>query len=189
MTTLYLFCSAAPPALEVADVIADAQARGWDVCLGLTPSAHRWLEPEVDELEGLTGHAVRSSYKLPGEPDEWPTADAILVAPATFNTVNEWALGLTSKFVVGVVAEAIGKRIPTVAMPCANAAYVQHPQFDRSLDVLRAAGVSVLYGPGGFEPNQPGERRAEGFPWGIALDEVGRIILRASQPQCERESD
>ncbi|WP_415957192.1 flavoprotein [Streptomyces sp. 021-4] len=189
MTTLYLFCSAAPPALEAADVIADAQARGWDVCLGLTPSAHRWLEPEVDGLERLTGHAVRSSYKLPGEPDEWPTADAILFAPATFNTVNEWALGLTSKFVVGVVAEAIGKRIPAVAMPCANAAYVQHPQFQCSLDVLRAAGVSVLYGPGGFEPNQPGERRAEGFPWGMALDEVGRIILSTSQPLCERESD
>ncbi|MFE6081151.1 hypothetical protein [Streptomyces virginiae] len=53
----------------------------------------------------LTGHPVRSRYKRPGEADVWPTADAILVAPATFNTINGWALGLTDRFVVGVVAE------------------------------------------------------------------------------------
>ena len=133
MTTLYLFGSAAPPVLEVAEVIKPAQHRGWDVCLGLTPTAARWLEADLPALEELTGHPVRSEYKLPGEPDAWPPADVILFAPATFNTVNEWALGLTSKFVVGVVAEAIGKGIPTVAMPCVNGAYARHPQFHRSV--------------------------------------------------------
>ena len=44
------------------------------------------------------------------------------MAPATFNTINQWALGLTEKFVVGFAAEAIGKKVPLVAMPCANAA-------------------------------------------------------------------
>lgn len=105
----------------------DAQARGWDVCLGLTPTAARRLGEQLPELERLTGHPVRSEYKLPGEPDVWPPADAIPFTPATFNTVNAWALGLTSSFVVGVVAEGIAKRIPTVTMPCVNAAYVQHP--------------------------------------------------------------
>ncbi|MCX5339714.1 flavoprotein [Streptomyces atratus] len=180
MATLYLFGPAAPPVFEVAEVIENAQARGWDVCLGLTPTAARWLGEQLPELERLTGHPVRSEYKLPGEPDVWPPADAILLAPATFNTVNAWALGLTSSFVVGVVAEGIGKRIPTVAMPCVNAAYVQHPQFDRSVETLRGAGVTVLYGPGGFEPNQPGERRPEGFPWHLALDAVGAIVSPTS---------
>lgn len=174
MTTLYLFGSAAPPVLEVAEVIHDAQGRGWDVCLGLTPTAARWLDERLPELEQLTSHPVRSEYKRPGEPDAWPKADAILVAPATFNTINCWALGLTSRFVVGVAAEGIGKGIPLVTMPCVNAAYVQHPQFDQSVKTLRGAGVTVLYGPGGFVPNQPGERRPEGYPWGIALDAVGR---------------
>jgi hypothetical protein len=170
MTTLYLFGAAAPPVLDVSRVIEEAHTRGWEVCLGLTPTAARWLGDRLPELEELTGHPVRSEYKLPGEPDVWPKADAILFAPVTFNTVNEWALGLTGKLVVGVVAEAIGKRIPTVAMPCVNAAYVQHPAFDRSVETLRDAGVTVLYGAGGFEPNQPGERRPEGFPWHLALD-------------------
>lgn len=175
MTTLYLFGSAAPPVFEVADVIADAQQRGWEVCLGLTPSAARWLEKDLPELERLTGYPVRSEYKLPGQPDVWPKADAILLAPATFNTINQWAVGITSTFVVGVVAEGIGKRIPTVAMPCVNAAYAQHRAFGRSIAELRDMGVNVLYGPGGFEPNQPGERRPEGYPWHLALDAVGDL--------------
>ncbi len=170
--TLYLFCSAAPPVFDVAQVIEEAQAEGWDVCLGLTPTAASWLDGSLTELAALTGHPVRSEYKRPGEPDVWPPADAILFAPATFNTLNAWSLGLTSNFVVGVVAEGIGKGIPLVVMPCVNAAYVQHPQFDQSVTVLRSAGVAVLYGEGGFVPNRPGERRPEGYPWRIALDAV-----------------
>ncbi|MEV7492126.1 flavoprotein [Streptomyces anulatus] len=174
MTTLYLFGSAAPPVFEVAEAIKAGQERGWGVCLGLTPAAARWLERDLPALEELTCHPVRSEYKAPGEPDVWPKADVILFAPATFNTVNEWALGLTSKFVVGVVAEGIGKGIPTVVMPCVNAAYVQHRAFDRSVAELREMGVTVLYGEGGFVPNQPGDRRP--YPWDLALDAVETVV-------------
>lgn len=172
MTTLYLLGSAAPPILEVASVIEDAQARGYDVCLGLTPSAARWVAPQMTELERLTGHAVRSEYKAPTAEDVWPRADLALFAPATFNSLNSWALGLTSSFVVGFAAEAIGKGIPLVTMPCVNAAYAQHWALDRSVAELRGMGVTVLYGPGGFEPNQPGERQP--YPWHLALDAVAR---------------
>ncbi|MYZ40049.1 MULTISPECIES: flavoprotein [unclassified Streptomyces] len=168
--TLYLFGTAAPPVLDIAQVIHDAQSRGWDVRLGLTPTAARWLGARLPEMERLTGAPVRSEYKLPGEPDVWPKADAILMAPATLNTINQWALGLTEKFVVGVVAEGIGKRIPLVTMPCVNAAYVQHPQFERSIETLRSAGITVLYGEGGFVPNEPGEKKP--FPWTSALAAV-----------------
>ncbi|RPK71474.1 bifunctional phosphopantothenoylcysteine decarboxylase/phosphopantothenate synthase [Streptomyces sp. ADI97-07] len=144
------------------------------MCLGLTPSAAKWLEADLPALEELTGHPVRLNYKLPGQPDAWPPADVILFAPATFNSVNHWALGLTDRFVVGVVAEAIGKEIPTVAMPCVNAAYAQHPQFHWSVDALRSMGIEVLYGEGGFVPNQPGEKLP--FPWQLALDAVDAIV-------------
>ncbi|MFG3494293.1 flavoprotein [Streptomyces sp. NPDC047928] len=166
--TLYLFCSAAPPVFDIARVIEDAQARGWDVCLGLTPSAARWLEPNLDGLAALTRHPVRVDYKRPGDPDVWPKADLILFAPMTANSLNSWALGLTCVFVVGVVAEGIGKGIPIVAMPCVNAAYARHPQVDRSVETLRAAGVTVLYGEGGFVPNTPGGKNE--YPWALALD-------------------
>jgi len=167
---LYLFASAAPPALDVAKVIKDAQSRDFDVCLGLTPTAARWLESRLGALALLTGHPVRSEYKMPGEPDVWPRADVIAVAPATFNTVNSWALGLAHDFVVGVVAEGIGKGIPIVAMPCVNSAYVQHRQFERSIAELRSMGVQLLYGEGGFVPNQPGQGKPKEFPWALVLD-------------------
>ncbi|MCK7622503.1 flavoprotein [Streptomyces sp. RS10V-4] len=173
---LYLFGSAAPPVHEFPAVVRRAQAEGFDVCVGLTPTAASWLGGEVASLAEATGRPVRSEYKMPGEPDVWPKADAILVAPATFNTLNHWALGLTHHFIVGVVAEGIGKAIPTVTMPCVNAAYVQHPQFDQSITTLSTSGVKVLYGPGGFEPNQPGERRAEGYPWHLAFAAVEQAV-------------
>lgn len=53
--TLYLFGSAAPPVFDIATVISDAQSRGWDVWLGLTPTAARWLDAQKTELERLTG--------------------------------------------------------------------------------------------------------------------------------------
>jgi len=167
--TLYLFGSAAPPVHDAHRVIEEAQAAGWDVCLGLTPTAARWLADSLDGLTVLTGHPVRWDYKLPGEPDVWPPADVIAFAPATFNTVNAWALGLTDRFVVGVVAEGIGKGIPIVAMPCVNAAYVQHPAFERSVETLRSAGVQVLYGEGGFVPNAPGSGKPADYPWHLVL--------------------
>lgn len=167
---LYLFGSAAPPVSQLGDVVRTAQTQGWDVCLGLTPTAARWLEDQVPELERLTGHPVRSRYKLPGQPDVWPSASVAVVAPATFNTINQWALGMTNHFVVGIAAEAIGKGIPLVTMPCVNAAFAQHPQFERSVETLRGAGVRVLYGEGGFMPNEPGQGRPEAYPWHLVLE-------------------
>ncbi|MGW6703880.1 flavoprotein [Streptomyces sp. NPDC054956] len=179
--TLYLLSSAAPPVFDVAHVIEDAQSRGWDVCLGLTPTAAHWLSGNLDGLAALTGHPVRWQYKLPGEPDVWPTADALLVAPATFNSVNAWALGLTDRFVIGIAAEAIGKGTPTVAMPCTNAALAAHPQFDQSLALLRGAGVRVLFGEDGFTPGPAGPDAPEHFPWTVALDAVDRAAAATAQ--------
>ncbi|MFB7711901.1 flavoprotein [Streptomyces sp. NPDC056105] len=174
--TLYLFASAAPPVFDIVRVIEMAQADGWDVCLGLTPTAARWLDDGLDGLAVLTGHPVRSEYKLPGEPDVWPRADVILFAPATFNSINCWAAGFTSSFVVGVAAEAIGKQIPAVAMPCVNAAYAQHRALDRSIGELREQGITVLYGDGGFTPNPAGSGKPAAYPWDAALAVARRLI-------------
>jgi len=170
---LYLLGSAAPPVLQIDDAISDAQKEGWDVCLGLTPSAALWMTDRQPALEAQTGHPVRSHYKLPGQPDAWPPASVVAVAPATFNTINRWALGLTDHYVVGFAAEAVGKGLPLVTMPCANAAFVRHPQFEQSLAVLRGAGVRVLYGEDGFRPAPPGRSGPPDFPWRLVLDAVG----------------
>ncbi|MFB7913211.1 flavoprotein [Streptomyces sp. NPDC056061] len=176
MRTLYLFCAAAPPIYHVAGAIEAAQARGWDVCLGLTSTAATWLHDNLSGLETLTGHPVRSAYRMPGDENVWPKADAICFAPITANSLNAWALGLTPSWPVGVVVEGIGKRIPMVALPCVNEALAAHPQVDRSVGVLRAAGVTVLYGEGGWVPNPSGQGRPAEYPWHLALDVADRTV-------------
>ncbi|MGK5498434.1 flavoprotein [Streptomyces sp. URMC 125] len=180
---MYLFACAAPPVVYVDRAVRDAQARGWEVCLGLTPTAREWLADRLEELEELTGHPVRSSYRAYGEPETWPRTDVVVVAPATLHTVNACALGITSTFVVGFTAEAMGKRIPLVMMPCLNSTYARHPQFGRSVEILRGAGaaggVPVAPGAGRRRRGGGGVRRTGGGVRGRGPRRAG-----ASEPGC-----
>ena len=165
---LYVIVCAAGPAGEVRRLITLAQGRGWEVQVVATPSALTFLE--VPELELQTGRPVRSEYRSPGEPKS-PGADAIIVAPATFNTINKFANGISDTYALGILAEAPGLGIPVVVLPFVNAALAERIPFQRSVARLRAEGVVVLLGTGGLEPHAAGEG-AEGidsFPWEIAL--------------------
>jgi phosphopantothenoylcysteine synthetase/decarboxylase len=160
---LYAVACAAPPVLHLESLVRQAQARGWDVCVILTPSAARWLEAGLARLAALTGHPVRSAYKLPGQPDVLPAADAIVVAPVTANTVNKWAAGISDNLALGLIGEAIGKRVPLVALPFFNAAQAAHPVLPGNLRLLRDAGVTIV-------PREPGSGSPAEFGWHLALD-------------------
>jgi hypothetical protein len=184
---------AAPPVLGVKAVIEQAQMRGWNVCLILTPTAARWLQSDLPALERLTGHPVRSAYKLPGEPDVLPEPDAIVVAPATANTISKWAAGISDNLALGLITEAIGKRLRLVALPHYNAAQAAHPALPRSIGVLAGAGVDVLAGTGlagaglagaglagagldgtGLAGTGEGGEPGGDFPWHRAIEALGR---------------
>src|SRR3984957_19227662 len=171
---LYVITCAAPPAREVSKLISAAKEQYWDVCLITTPSATKFLD--IVALERQTGHPVRNDYKNPGEPDSLPDPDAIILAPATVNTINKWAAGICDTLALGILVEAIGKRLPIVALPSTNQAHAAHPAFAENIGKLRSWGVSVLFGPG-FAGQ--GEREADGngpdqFPWSTTLDALGR---------------
>jgi flavoprotein len=173
---LHLLGSAAPPVVDLVDVVWRAQTDGWTVCVGLTPTAADWLEDQLPALEGQTGYPVRSSPRTLGGAEVWPRADATLLAPATLNTVNASALGLTTNFVTAYVAEAMGNRWPLVVMPCVNSAYATHPQFGRSIETLREVGVRVLFGEGGFQPHPPGQGDRRAYPWAPALAAARSLV-------------
>ncbi|GHF49491.1 flavoprotein [Streptomyces mashuensis] len=172
--TLYLIACAAPPARRLHVPIRAAQAMGWDVCVVLTPSAHRWATEDApggtDALRELTGHPVRHQYKLPSQPDVLPPPDALLVAPLTANTLNKWALGISDTLALGLVTEGIGLGLPIVALPHWNDAQHRHPAVARSVETLRAAGVTVLLGAPGFVPHKPQQGDPDAYPWQAALD-------------------
>jgi hypothetical protein len=174
---LYLLGCAAPPLQYIDRPVREAQAAGWEVCVGLTPTAAEWIAERVPELEELTEHPIRSTKRRPGEVSTWPPPSVSVIAPATLNTVNAVALGLTPTWLAGHAVEVIGKRLPLVVMPCVNSAYATHPQFDRSIETLRGAGVRVLYGaPDGFVPHDPGQGRPEAYPWNLALSAAGEAL-------------
>ncbi|MFE0374762.1 flavoprotein [Streptomyces inhibens] len=166
---LYLIACAAPPTRRIRTGIEMAQKAGWDVCLVLTPSAARWVEQDMPLLQEMTGHPVRTAYKLPDEPDVLPSPDAILVAPATFNTLNKWAQGISDTLALGLVTEAIGLQLPLVALPYLNQAQAAHPALGQTVDFLRANGVTVLLGDGGFVPHVPKHGDLDGYPWDAAF--------------------
>ena len=110
---LYVIVCGAGPAGQVTRLISDARARGWDPYIIATPAALDFLDTR--ELEAQTGHSVRSEYRKPGQADggrSLPKAHAIIVAPATYNTINKCANGISDNFALGILAEAVGLRIP-----------------------------------------------------------------------------
>jgi len=177
--TLYLIACAAPPARRIQTPIRAAQQAGWDVCVILTPSAYRWAGEdtpgEIEALEQLTGHPVRHQYKLPSQDDVLPPPDALLVAPLTANTVNKWAAGISDTLALGLITEGIGLKLPIVALPHWNNAQDAHPAIARNVDVLRAFGVTVLLGEGGFVPHRPRHGDLDTYPWQAALDALPTI--------------
>ncbi|GIL25757.1 flavoprotein [Actinocatenispora comari] len=174
---LYALVCGSPAAAGVGRLVAAAQRDGWRVCVLASPSGRRFLD--VPALVAQTGFPVRSEYKSPGAPDLLPEPDAIVVAPATCNTVNKWAAGISDTLLLGIVAEAYGRGLPIVAVPYSNRFHAAHPAFRASLDRLRGWGVRVLFGDDVCPLPLPGETAAALLPWRLALDALARTPQRA----------
>jgi hypothetical protein len=166
---LYLIACAAGPTQYIDEGVRVAQADGWEVCLILTPSAASWWEPRMRELVDLTGHPVRSRYKLPWESDVLPKADAMLVAPMSCTTLNKWGAGITDTVAIGIPSEAVHMGVPVAAMPYFNQAQGAQPAVARSIATLREQGVVVLHGLDGYQPHPPKRGHPRAFPWEKAV--------------------
>jgi phosphopantothenoylcysteine synthetase/decarboxylase len=173
---LYVVVCGATVARDVGELVTMAQRDGWDVCVVATPDGRKFID--VPALAGQTGHPVRSAYKNPGDPDVLPPADAMVVAPATVNTVNKLVAGITDTLALGLLVEGQGRGLPIVVMPYTNEAMAAHPAFRAGLDRLREWGVTVLFGADvPLHPPGTGDDRSGTFPWGLALAAL-RVMTR-----------
>lgn len=125
---------------------------------------------DVPALTELTGHPVRTTYRT-SEEKSLPRADAIVVAPATYNTINKWAGGIVDNYVLNQLAELTGLGAHSVVLPFVNQGLAANPVFTRNVEKLRQAGVRVLFGPGETEPHPPrtGDTVLDSYPWDRAL--------------------
>lgn len=112
---LYVIACGGRPAADLPAFVEGLRSDGWTVCVVSTPSGLKFLD--AARLAGITGHPVRSDYKRPEEPDVLPPADAMAVAPATFNTVNKWAHGTSDTLALGLLNEAVGPACPSSRRP------------------------------------------------------------------------
>jgi hypothetical protein len=147
--------------------IEAAHTRSWTAAVTATSSALPFLD--LPAIEELTANPVRSSYQtsVTGR-RALPSVDAVIIAPATYNTINKLALGVADSYPLATAAELIGRGIPTVIVPFVNAALAARAPFQRALVDLRGEGIRVLSGPDhNWEPHPPGtgsDTQAL-FPW------------------------
>ncbi|MGQ0777913.1 MAG: flavoprotein [Pseudonocardiales bacterium] len=167
---LYLVICAAGPAGRIDVMVNLARAAGWSVYCLATPAAVEYFL-DIPALSALTGHPVHTTYRTSAD-ESLPRADAIVVAPATYNTINKWAAGIADNYVLNQLAELTGLGARIVVLPFVNQGLAANQVFLRSIEELRQAGVHVLFGPGEFEPHptRTGGAVLDSYPWGQALE-------------------
>nr|WP_230416855.1 flavoprotein [Micromonospora tarapacensis] len=168
---------AAGPAADVTQLINTAQKHSWTTAVTATPNGIDFID--VPAIEELTGAPARSSYRqAPGDRRSLPAADALVIAPATYNSINKIALGLADNYAMTSVAELIGRQVPTVIVPFVNAALAARSPFRHAVASLRDEGIHVLLGPeDGWEPHPPGsgKDRQCAFPWTTAFEAATQL--------------
>jgi phosphopantothenoylcysteine synthetase/decarboxylase len=169
---LYLIICGTPAAPGAYDFITDVIHDGWKVCAVTTPMGARFVDS--GRLAALTGHPVRSTYKNPEDPDVLPPGDAFVVAPASFNTVNKMANGISDTLAVGLLCEAIGLDKPVIVVPWTNRGLARNGAYGRSIQHLRDDGARLVL----TERTEPGPSPVDPggvFPWEQVLAEVRKI--------------
>ena len=169
---LSVIACGAGPAPEVRKLISLAQQDGWKVQIVATPAAIKFLDLEA--LERQCGSQVRSNYGQAREGARSSDSHALIMAPATYNSINKLAAGISDTYALNVAAEAIGRGVRTVILPFVNSALAGRLPFKRSVESLREEGVEVLLGKGIWVPHPPGAgaRLIRSFPWAKALQAV-----------------
>ncbi|MET7656425.1 MULTISPECIES: flavoprotein [unclassified Streptomyces] len=158
---LYLVVCAAGIASDIGRLITAAQEREWHVGVIATPHAMNGFF-DTAAVEAQTGRPIRCTWRRPGDPRPFPEPDAVVVAPATFNTVNKWAAGIADTLALGTLCEVSGLGIPVGVLPCVNETLAAHPAYQDSLIRLRAMGVRFA--------NPHDRTQGEEFGWERALD-------------------
>ncbi|UOX84578.1 flavoprotein [Amycolatopsis sp. FBCC-B4732] len=129
-----------------AELARPAAERGWRTAITLTPTAMSWLESAgaLDEVAACSDLPVRSVSRLPGEPRPHPDPEVFLFAPASANSVAKLALGIADNQALTVLGDVLGAPGITIVVAYQiQQTRVHHPAWQRHLDTLSEAGVTL----------------------------------------------
>jgi len=142
--TVVLAVTGSIAAVETVTLARELIRQGADVVPVMSRSATRILHPHALEfatgrkpITRLTGQVEHVRYC--GEPPR--EADALLIAPATGNTIAKVALGIDDTVVTTFAAAALGSGMPVVVAPAMHEAMARNPALADRVAELKARGV------------------------------------------------
>lgn len=135
---LELVVCAAPLAGRAHDLAAELTASGWEVTATTSTNAISWVNANA-----LAAASKPTRARPPGSPRPEP-ASAVVLAPATFNTLNKLRGGISDTPALGVLNDAIGQRLPVLVVPMISERLVAHPAWAETLSWLDRLRVTFL---------------------------------------------
>jgi phosphopantothenoylcysteine decarboxylase/phosphopantothenate--cysteine ligase len=143
-------------AYKAAELVRALQNRGIDVQVAMTTAAEEFVRPLT--FAALTGHPVLGSLWQPdptaGSPefaiDHIAIAqriDALVIAPATANTLAKLAHGLADDLLSTVY---LASRAPVLIAPAMNVNMWLHPATQANLRLLEARGATIIPPDAGY---------------------------------------
>lgn len=180
-------------AYKAAELTRELQRRGADVRIAMTAGAERFVTPLT--FASLSGRQVLTSLWQPqaettsGEPTAFEIEhiavaqqiDALVIAPATANTISKLAHGITDDLLTTI---ALATTAPIVLAPAMNVNMWHHPATQQNLATLRSRGVHVVApGSGSLACGMIGEGRlAEPI-------EIADAVMAITQPLRDLEGE
>ena len=137
-----LIVCGAPLASRTPDLVQALMVDGWRPTVIGTQASSGWLD--VDAVAAVLGEAPLFDFRQPDQPKRGGSPAAVVVCPATFNTVNKAASGISDTYAMGVLCEAIGTRTPTLIVPMVSDKLWGHPAWSGSLSILADVGATML---------------------------------------------
>src|SRR5450432_3473409 len=143
-------------AYKAAELVRALQRQALDVHVVMTEAAREFIQPLT--FASLTGHKVItglwSSSTAESNLDsaiehisEAQWADALVVAPATANTLAKFSHGIADDFLTTMY---LATTAPVIVAPAMNINMWQHPATQANLDILQARGVRVVAPASGY---------------------------------------
>ncbi len=143
-------------AYKAAELVRALQRQALDVHVVMTDAAREFIQPLT--FASLTGHKVITGLWSSGSAEsnldsaiqhisEAQWTDALVVAPATANTLAKFAHGIADDFLTTMY---LATTAPVIVAPAMNVNMWMHPATQANLETLKSRGVRVIEPGSGY---------------------------------------
>lgn len=154
--------------IRAPEIARELMRHGGEVRAVMTDAARQLIS--ADLMEWATGNPVVT--RLTGGIEHVAlgyggdgSADLVLVAPATANTVGKIAAGIDDTPVTSLATTAIGSGIPLIVAPAMHASMYRHPAVLENIKRLQSMGIRVLL-------PEVSEGKAKLIDWNAIVEEA-----------------